>query len=95
LFVKKLTYVLHTIAGGKINVKNIAKQAERIEARSRYKLSDLQGKQIPGVDPHKKEVLSFPPSIDMYQCRFIYRGKSANSHSVLFFIGIFIGRVLC
>jgi hypothetical protein len=41
--------------GGKINVKSIAKQAERIEARSKYKLSDLQGKQIDGVDPHLKE----------------------------------------
>ena len=30
-------------------------RADRIEARSKYKLVDLQGKQIAGVDPHLKE----------------------------------------
>ena len=41
--------------GGKINVKNIAKQAERIHGRTKYSLEDLQNKQIEGVDPDLKE----------------------------------------
>ena len=41
--------------GGSISVKGIAKQAERIHARTKYTLEDLQGKQIEGVDPDLKE----------------------------------------